>query len=173
MACSIAISGWTPGDCFSSKGGVRKIYIGAYKENAYQLDANSNIVTGFTSGASFYEYKVRKELSSMESTATIDNNGSNFVTTNAVVVFSKMDANSRIEANALLKGEFLVIVEDANGNRWALGVDEPVSASEGTGSTGTARTDANQYSITLADVADNFPPMLKGGDDPLVIPLAS
>lgn len=157
MACASSISGYTYSCPFSSKGGVKAIYVANYSDSAYTM---SDGAVSSVSGATWYKYEVRKEQSSMESTSTIDNNGSNFVTTNATLVFSKMNAAARIEANALLKGEFLVIVRDANDVYHALGVDEPVMASEGSATTGTARTDANNYTVVLTDIADNFPPHL-------------
>lgn len=156
MACSQTITGYTYDSCFASKGGVKAIYVAQYSDSAYTI--SDDTVTSI-SGATWYKYEVRKETSSMESTATIDVNG-NFVTTNATLVFSKMNAAARIEANALLKGDFLVIVRDANDVYHALGVDEPVTASDGSATTGTARTDANNYTVVLTDVADNFPPHL-------------
>lgn len=158
MACAASISGYSYDTCFSSKGGVKAIYVAVYKEGAYTL--SDGAVTALGSGATWYKYEVRKEQSSMESTATIDTNGSNFITTNATLVFSKMGAAARIEANALLKGDFLVIVRDANDVYHALGVDEPVNASDGSATTGVARTDANNYTVVLTDISDEFPPHL-------------
>ncbi len=51
----------------------------------------------------------------------------------------------------------MVIVKDANGKLWYLGYNEPVTATAGTGQTGTAATDGNNYQITLTDQSDTYP----------------
>ena len=51
----------------------------------------------------------------------------------------------------------MVIVKDNNGVYWFLGYDEPVNATAGGGQTGQAKTDANQYTITLTDESHELP----------------
>lgn len=157
MACSQTISGYTYDNCFSSKGGIKAIYIAPYGSN-YTGSTESGVTA---LGTGWKKYEVRKETSSMESTATIDAaNGTNFVETDATLVFVKMNAEARLEANALLKGDFAVIVQDANDVYHALGFDEPVNASDYSASTGTARSDSNNYTVTLHDIASNIPLIL-------------
>ena len=68
-----------------------------------------------------------------------------------------MDTTKRIEMNALLLSDVSVIVKDNNGKYWFLGYSEPVTATAGGGQTGQAKTDANQYTITLTDECAVFP----------------
>ena len=63
----------------------------------------------------------------------------------------------RIEMTALSVNELAVIVNDANGTYWYLGKDNAVTASNGTGQTGTARTDGNMYTIELSDESATYP----------------
>jgi len=62
-----------------------------------------------------------------------------------------------VELTALSLADLRVIVKDANGLYWFLGYDEPVNASAGDGQTGTARSDANRYTITLEDTSAEMP----------------
>ena len=59
--------------------------------------------------------------------------------------------------NKIATGHYARIVKDANGKYWYLGKDEPVNASAGDGQTGTARSDANRYTITLQDQSKEMP----------------
>ena len=64
----------------------------------------------------------------------------------------------------LAAGEVVAVVKDANGAYWALGMDEPATASAGEGATGTARGDGNHYSITLLDNSVTFPYEVSNGE---------
>ena len=71
--------------------------------------------------------------------------------------FNRMETQKRVEITALALGDLVCIVKDANGKYWYLGKDEPVNASAGDGQTGTARGDANRYTITLHDESQEMP----------------
>ena len=161
MACSCTnqtISGLCR-DCEGSLGGIVSVYLANYKENIFTV--TSGAVSAVDSAVSFYEYQFRKNTGSMTSTLNIDPaNGVNFVQTDLVMLFSRMETKKRIEMAALSVGQLAGIVKDANGKYYALGVSEPLEASAGDGQTGTARTDGNRYSITLTDNQESFPPLI-------------
>lgn len=155
MACSVTLANYTLGDCFSSKGGIQKVWVGVYKEGAFTL--SGDVVTGF-SGVTWYKQELRRGIGSMTSTYNYDDAaGSSYVQTDLVFQYGKMDKENRIQMNALSKGDLVAVVEDCNGEYYALGVEEPVKATAGTGSTGAARSDANQFEITLTDYCSNYP----------------
>ena len=62
--------------------------------------------------------------------------------------------------NALSKSDLMAVAEDANGTYFALGVQEPVKVTTGTGSTGTDRGDRNAYEVTVTDFNEEYPPIL-------------
>ena len=94
----------------------------------------------------------------MTSTLTVDPaNGVNYVSTELVLQFTKMETRKRIEMAALAVGELAFIVKDANGIYWFLGKDEPVTATAGTGQTGQAVGDGNFYNITFTDESKSWP----------------
>ena len=161
MACSCTnqtIAGLCR-DCEGSLGGIVSVYLANYKENIFTV--TSGAVSAVDSAVSFYEYQFRKNTGSMTSTLNIDPaNGVNFVQTDLVMLFSRMETKKRIEMAALSVGQLAGIVKDANGKYYALGVSEPLEASAGDGQTGTARTDGNRYSITLTDNQETFPPLI-------------
>lgn len=161
MACSCSnqtIAGLCK-DCEGSLGGIVSVYLADWKEGIFTVA--SGAVSTVDSATTFYEYQFRKNTGSMTSTLNIDPaNGVNFVQTDLVMLFSRMETKKRIEMAALSVGQLAGIVKDANGKYYALGVSEPLEASAGDGQTGTARTDGNRYSITLTDNQETFPPLI-------------
>lgn len=165
--CPITLKGISLG-CETSKGGIKRAFIAQYGDVA-SVAVEEGIITGITmttatSGAApkFKEYNFRKGTSSMTSTYNADETtGSRFVSTELSLVFTKMEAAKRLEISALSIGGLAVIVEDNNGKLWYLGYDNYVSASAGSGNTGTAATDSNNYSITLSDESNDYPFPLK------------
>ena len=155
-------------DCEASRGGIVEVYVANYGDYTplprMTETGDTGVVseiTGFTkvnNEASWYKYEFRKGTGSMTSTLNVDAaNGVNYVSTELVLQFSKMETRKRIEMAALAVGELIVIVKDANGKYWFLGYDEAVTASAGSGQTGQAIGDGNFYNITLLDNANTFP----------------
>jgi len=110
------------------------------------------------SSAKFKRYTFARNTGSMTSTYTIDQaSGVRYVTTDLLLQFNRMETAKRVEISALAVNDLVAIVKDANGIYWYLGYDEPVNASAGDGQTGTARGDANRYTITLQDNSKEMP----------------
>lgn len=148
-------------DCATNKGGIKTVYIANYGDVVdVSDDKTTGEITGITmkEGKKFKPYQFRKQTGSMTSTLTADDtSGINYVTTELSLVFTKMETAKRLEMSALAIGQLVVLVEDSNGKYWYLGKDDYVSASAGTGNTGTAKGDSNNYSLTLKDESDTYP----------------
>lgn len=168
--CPINLAG-IASSCETSMGGLKKVYIATYSDNIYTVDSTAHTISGISTGTTWYEYNFKKGVCSMTSTLNVDNaNGVNYVTTELVLQFLKMDTAKRVEVGALCTGDIAVIAQDANGKYWALGMTEPVNASAGTAQTGQAKTDGNFYQITLTDDNPEFPyEVTKAAIDTLVI----
>ena len=120
----------------------------------------TGIVSAITmaSSAKFKKYNFAKNTGSLTSTYNIDQaSGVKYVSSDLLLQFNRMETTKRVELTALSLGDLAVIVKDANGKFWYLGKDEPVNASAGDGQTGTARGDANRYTITLQDNSLEMP----------------
>lgn len=152
-------------DCGSSMGGIVEVVITNWSDKTFtpseknpgKVEAGTGAVCGQEQGI-WYLYEFRRGTSSLSSTLNIDEaNGTNYVSTELVMTFNRMEADKRLAITALAQAPMAVIVKDANGKYWALGNDEPVYASAGEGVTGTSRTDSNHYSITLLDNSAQFP----------------
>ena len=140
-------------------GGILEVLL-ANREDVASVEAVTGKISGITMEASakFKKYTFARNTGSMTSTYTIDQaSGVKYVTTDLVLQFNRMETTKRVEITALSVNDLVAIVKDANGVYWYLGYDEPVNASAGDGQTGTARGDANRYSITLQDISKEMP----------------
>ena len=158
MACNQTLSGLVK-DCSPSMGGITEVLL-ANREDISAVTADGGKVTEITmaSSAKFKKYTFARNTGSMTSTYTIDQaSGVRYVTTDLLLQFNRMETAKRVEISALAVNDLVAIVKDANGIYWYLGYDEPVNASAGDGQTGTARGDANRYTITLQDNSKEMP----------------
>lgn len=155
--CNVNIAGLCK-DCDASRGGIVEVYAANYGDLTPTVSAGTITDITVKEGASVYKYEFRKGTGSMTSTLTIDAaNGVNYVATELVLQFSKMETRKRIEMAALAVGELVFVIKDANGRYWYLGMDESVTASAGSGQTGQAIGDGNFYNITFTDNANSWP----------------
>jgi hypothetical protein len=144
--------------CAANVGGIAKAYVvsgeltGATFNSAQQITG-----TSATSGAQLYTFEVQKQTSSL--TETFNNsleNGTLFYQQDLALVFHKMSQDKRNQLKLISQSRGLqVFAEDNNGTIWFLGgiSGEALSGgylSAGTGSSGTAFGDSNQYGITLS-----------------------
>ena len=160
MSCSLNTLAGIAGACESNQGGIIEVYINHF-DQVEEVTVTSDKITAISlkaSGEKFHVYNFRRNTGSLTSTYTIDPaNGVNFVTSDLTLVFAKQDTVKRIEISALALDDLVVIVKDANGRFWYLGYNEPVQASAATAQTGVARTDGNNYNITLQDTSLALP----------------
>lgn len=149
--------------CERSKGGIKRIYVANYADVEEVKATESAIGDEITliamkGNAKFKPYSFRKETGSLTSTLNKDEKtGLNYVTSELNLVFTKLETKKRMEISSLSLGQLAVIVEDCNGNFHYLGYDDYVSVNGGTAQTGTAKSDASSYSLTLKDESDEFP----------------
>lgn len=165
MACSQTLTGITR-DCAPSMGGIVEVYLANFADVTAKT-VTSNKITAITmaSSAKFQKFEFRRNTGSMSSNYQINmENGSSFVQTDLVMVFTRMDTPKRVAIAALAQSDLCAIVKDANGAYWFLGFDEALAASAGDGLTGTARADRNGYSITLQDASLELPYEILVGD---------
>lgn len=159
MACLITLKGITL-DCQPSLGGIKRVWITQYSDVKSVVVGEDNMIESITleGEAQWYEYQFRKATGSLTSTLNVDESaGVNYVSNELALVFTKMETAKRIEIAALSIGQLAVVVEDSNGHYWFLGKDDYVSASAGTGITGTAKGDQNAYTLTLSTDSDSYP----------------
>ena len=157
-------------DCNPNMGGIQKVWMilkSDITKVTVGVDASSDVdliteltVAEGTGKVNAFEF--RKGAASMTSNLQKDDtNGSYFWLTDLVMNFQRMETSKRAAIMALTLAEACAIVLDANGKYWFLGKDEYLSATAGTAETGTAKTDANKYSVTLQDSSLRLPYEIK------------
>jgi len=158
MSCIQTLSGLAK-DCAANMGGIVEVMIANFAD-VTGVTITDGVVSAVTmaADAKFKKYSFAKNTGSLTSTYNIDAaSGVKYVTSDLLLQFNRMETSKRVEITALSLGDLSVIVKDANGKYWYLGKDEPVNASAGDGQTGTARGDANRYTITLQDESLEMP----------------
>lgn len=153
--------------CQPNLGGIKNIWLADWEADVATLDSTEDAtvaeklidgkITALKESVVWTHYPMRKNTCSMTSTLNNSTEGASYVTTELAMVFSKMETQKRIAIQALAIGQVMAVVEDSNGERWFLGKDEPLTATAGTGETGTAKADSNRYSLTLTDESLGFP----------------
>lgn len=166
MSCS-TLKGVNFSLCDPSMGGITKIYLANADEvSATTVGTASTLsdegITAITmsGSAKFQEFTVKKNTSSFTSTLTVNDNGGSYVSTVLSYVMPRMDAAKRAAMQALIMAEAFAIVKDANGKYWFIGdVDGAayLTNTAGTGETGTAKGDANQYTVELTAETLGYP----------------
>lgn len=158
MACE-TIKQFTYDSCQPNLGGIKTVWLANYKEGAVADTGltEDGAISAFAEGIAWVKYPMRKGVASMTSTLNNSTEGASYVTTELAMVFSKMETQKRIAVQALALGECMALVEDSNGKLWFLGKDAPLTATAGTGETGTAKGDRNAYTVTLTDESLEFP----------------
>lgn len=154
MACDIT-SGFSLG-CRDNLGGIKNIYILSGSVSSVAGSANG-LITGISGSGVFYKFELTKGTGDF--TETINSsieNGTVFYQQVVNAPFQKMQSSLRNQVKVLAQNPDLKIVVEANvgaedgvGKWWYVGQDNGMTLSGGTGQTGTAFGDANQYTLTF------------------------
>jgi hypothetical protein len=171
--CSTTLTGYNYSRCADAgNGGVKELYIALRSDLANTAGQDYDGAVTVTDGAisainlaesqttPFHRFKFKRETTAMTSTAEINDNGSSSWSTEISIVFPRMSTAKRTSMMQLFLADTVVIVRDANDEYHYLGIDYAVNASAGGAETGTAIADANQYTLTLTDVAYQAPYLL-------------
>ena len=147
-------------ECGNNVGGIKRVIAQNFADVA-GVTVTDGKITAFTMAAAAPEaatFDFRKQTGSLSSEYTIDDAaGVKYVTNTLSLRFAKMDTAKRTAFMAMANGELALIVLDNNGKYWYLGKDAAVTLSAGTGNTGTAFGDANEYAPSLADMSAEMP----------------
>lgn len=158
MPCTQTLSGLVR-DCAANMGGILEVMIAIYDDVTGVTITDGKVsAIAMAASAKFKKYYFAKNTGSLTSTYSIDAaSGVKYVTSDLVLQFNRMETTKRVEITALALGDLVVIAKDANGVYWYLGKDEPVNAAAVDAATGTARGDANRYTVTLRDESLEMP----------------
>lgn len=164
MACA-TIKTLTFDLCKGNMGGILEIYFANVDDvSAITVGTAATLtdegITGIemSGTAKFQKFSVRKNTSSFTSTLNVSDGGGAYVSTVVSYIMPHMDAVKRAAMEAFMLSDSLCIVKDANKHYWLVGdTDNPLSNTAGTGETGVAKGDNNQYSIELTADTAHYP----------------
>lgn len=151
---SYTLSGLNAG-CKNTIGGVAKVWLADSASVTWTVDSSTHTIKPDAT-TYFKVYNLRRGAASMTSNLQVNDNNS-YIQTDLAMNFAKMETAKRIEVMAMLMGQTTAVVKDMNGKYWALGNDRPLEATAGTGETGTAAADANQYTVSIQDESAELP----------------
>ena len=187
MACTTYLTGFST-SCGSNLPSIKKLYVGTFESGTFTytyqqnsesqdvLDADGNKIIEAVSGATlksgadkWVEFQFRKNSSSMDTEMTVNDNGSHYYTNSATCTFAKIENSKRLALQSVASGECSMIIVDSNNQTWLIGAENPVSLTTLTGSTGTAISDNNQYSVTLSSQEAHMPILIEADQAQTVI----
>lgn len=159
MAICNALTAGLSKSCDTNAGGVNKIYIADFENVAFTLGTASTPQVGtwvdtitMASTTKFYEFATNKNVCNFQETVAIDMvAGTTFFNQVFTLVLNRRETTKRNAIDKLIAGQkqLALIVLDSNGNYWLSGATEGSYVTAIDGGTGTAKADANGYTITF------------------------
>ena len=153
MACSITLTAQSL-DCSPNIGGVKAVWL-ANRDDVV-LSSISTIAATLSAAAGktnpvFKKIGVRSGISSFTSTAQVsEENNTLYYRDEVAVVINKMTQNALDLISRVPSGDMLCVVEDMNGEKWLIGYGGRILVAGSVLETGTAKTDRNGETLTLA-----------------------
>ena len=138
-------------DCKDGIGGIKQIVLGNWNQvNLNSVTINANEVVTLIPDADYYTYELPTQTGSFEETINFNRDaGTIFYTQTVNVMLQKISAERRLELQSVATARVVIFVEDANGNWWAVGLDNGADLSTATGGTGTVFGDAHGYTLAF------------------------
>lgn len=149
-------------ECSGAVAGLKRLLIGLAREwNLTPAQSGHKVTISAASGATgatFYEYYIMDESSSLTSTLTVNaQNGVKYYTNTVNATFVRMRPEKHIELMALANEKLVVIAVDNNDVNWVLGVGSAVTASEETAQSGQAFDDLSGYQVVISQRSGSLP----------------
>ena len=159
MAICNAITNGLSKSCDTNAGGVNKVFLADYDNVLTTTTATASGQTGLwintigmTASTKFYEIQTNKNVCNFTESVAIDlNNGTTFFNQVVTIVLSRRETTKRDFIEKLVAGlkQLAAIVLDSNGLYWFFGLEEGAYVTAIEGGSGTAKADANGYTVTL------------------------
>lgn len=160
MACNTVTLNGINAKCDTSAGGIKRVLIAQKDDVTIGNVDESGVITEITmaTGKTFVQWLFRKNTGSYTTSLTSDPAiGTQAVTTDLNLQFTKAEATKRLEIQSAINAAAVVIIEDMYGQYILLGKDNEVSVTAVNQQSGTAFTDLNGYTLTFQDVSLELP----------------
>ena len=148
MSCEITAG--IPLDCIEGMGGVRTVWVLGGTITSITL-GGTDAITDVTGTGTYFKFELPKDTASFTETANISpTNGTIAYAQDLTMNFTKLTNDVRNVIKVLIQNrELNVVFLDNNGSYWMIGKVRGAQATASTAVTGTAPTDASQFTVTL------------------------
>jgi len=148
MPCTITAG--IPLDCIEGMGGVRTVWVLGGTITSFTLNGTDEIAN-ITGTGTYFKFELPKDTASFTQTANVSpTNGTIAYAQDLTMNFTKLNNDVRNVLKVLIKNrELSVVFLDNNSNYWLIGKVRGAQATASTAVTGTAPTDAAQFTVTL------------------------
>lgn len=152
MACALTVDYAL--DCRDSLGGTDIAYFIEF-DNVATVTITAGVITALTkvTAKKFWKYKFPKETAHYKETfAGDEKNGSGFWNQELSIVLNKMQTSTRNELILLSKNRLMIVVVDANGKAWLMGLTGAALMHAAESGTGQSRGDRNGYAPSFVGI---------------------
>jgi hypothetical protein len=173
MAICNALTNGLSKSCDTNTGGVNRIYITDWENVSNVTDGagtGGDWITAITMAGTtkFYEFQTNKNVCNFTESVAIDLvAGTTFFNQIVTLVLSRRETIKRDAIEKLVNGQkqLALIILDSNGLYWYSGLNEGSYVSAIEGGSGTAKAEANGYTITFTAME----PLQMYGVDPTIV----
>jgi hypothetical protein len=159
MACNLS-SGFSLG-CRDNIGGIKNLYI--LSGSVSSVTASSGAISNIAGTGTFFKFELPRNVGDFTETPTPSlENGTVFYSQVTNLAMHKLQASIRNQVKVLVQNPDLKIVVETNngtddyvGQFFYVGRYRGSTVTGGTGGTGTAMGDANQYALTFEAMEPN------------------
>ena len=150
MAC-VSFSGGIAKDCNNNIGGLNFLYITDFDNISSYVQSGGTVSSIILASASnFYEFTFNRNSATFtEDLVKSVEAGSALFEQTVTVTIPRRDVAKRNTLALLTQRDLAVIFKDSNGLYWYPGRTEGLYLSESTSTSGTAKVDGSNYTLTL------------------------
>ena len=159
MSC-LMTSGFNDRTCTNGKGGIKSVIFFPLSAIATGPTLTGNEVTTLTVTGEVFQYKLKSNLSSYTAPIRVNkDNGTLWYEQTLNMILASDTKELRAEIHLLAQNEVVAIVEKADGNYVALGLNEGIQVNDASEYTsGVIKSDRNGHTIVLAGLENDEVP---------------
>ena len=159
MSC-LMTSGFNDRTCTNGKGGILSVIFFPLSAIATGPTLTGNEVTTLTVTGEMFQYKLKSNLSSYTAPIRVNkDNGTLWYEQTLNMILASDTKELRAEIHLLAQNEVVAIVEKADGNYVALGLNEGIQVNDASEYTsGVIKSDRNGHTIVLAGLENDEVP---------------
>jgi hypothetical protein len=153
-------SGYNDRTCTNGKGGIKSVIFFPLSAIATGPTLTGNEVTTLTVTGEVFQYKLKSNLSSYTAPIRVNkDNGTLWYEQTLNMILASDTKELRAEIHLLAQNEVVAIVEKADGNYVALGLNEGIQVNDASEYTsGVIKSDRNGHTIVLAGLENDEVP---------------